>query len=280
MCGDRFSSSTTCSRWRHETEPGRLDQSLSCRFWKVATHPFWELSGSDHTAYVKPLEAGVVSNVALVCASGRVYPFWVTETSDRPPHLVVRVTRAAAPGSVNAHAPAFAHRRVLDTFEAARATAAAETNAICAAATGTVARVQAAATAAVLDFRDEYPARLRFRYDLDPEAMAPPFLVSAMWDDGQFTYVKSAAQEAPALYELKDEAPSLVAYDLTEDGLYIARHVLEDGWLQIGEQQAGWVVETPRRRQGRFSSPLHRALTAAALVVGSFAVWTVTGGGS
>ena len=39
MCGDRFSSSTTCSRWRHETGPGRLDQSLSCRFWKVATHP-------------------------------------------------------------------------------------------------------------------------------------------------------------------------------------------------------------------------------------------------
>ena len=39
MCGDRFSSSTTCSGWRYETEPGRLDQSLSCRFWKVATHP-------------------------------------------------------------------------------------------------------------------------------------------------------------------------------------------------------------------------------------------------
>ena len=39
MFGDRFSSSTICPRWRHETEPGRLDQSLSCRFWKVATHP-------------------------------------------------------------------------------------------------------------------------------------------------------------------------------------------------------------------------------------------------
>ena len=45
MCGDRFSSSTTCSRWRHETEPGRLDQSLSCRFWKVATHPLLDLPG-------------------------------------------------------------------------------------------------------------------------------------------------------------------------------------------------------------------------------------------
>ena len=39
MCGDRFNSSITCSRWRHETEPGQLDPSLSCRFWKVATHP-------------------------------------------------------------------------------------------------------------------------------------------------------------------------------------------------------------------------------------------------
>ena len=39
MFGDRFSSSTGCSRWLHETEPARLDQSRSCRFLKVATQP-------------------------------------------------------------------------------------------------------------------------------------------------------------------------------------------------------------------------------------------------
>ena len=39
MFGDRFCSSTSCSRWLHETEPCRLDQSLPCRFLKVATHP-------------------------------------------------------------------------------------------------------------------------------------------------------------------------------------------------------------------------------------------------
>ena len=50
MCGDRFSSSTTCSRWRHETEPGRLDQSLSCRFWKVATHPLEALVALEASA--------------------------------------------------------------------------------------------------------------------------------------------------------------------------------------------------------------------------------------
>ena len=39
MFGDSFSSSTSCSRWLHETEPGRLDQPPSCCFLKVATHP-------------------------------------------------------------------------------------------------------------------------------------------------------------------------------------------------------------------------------------------------
>ena len=52
MFGDRFSSSTSCSRWLHETEPGRLDQSLSCRFLKVATHPLKALKGEGWQALV------------------------------------------------------------------------------------------------------------------------------------------------------------------------------------------------------------------------------------
>ena len=39
MFGDRFSSSTSCSGWLHETTPARPDPSLSCLFLKVATHP-------------------------------------------------------------------------------------------------------------------------------------------------------------------------------------------------------------------------------------------------
>ena len=57
MLSDRFSSLTTCSRWRHETEPGQLDQSLSCRFWKVATHPpnrlFLQISVGARRAFSK-----------------------------------------------------------------------------------------------------------------------------------------------------------------------------------------------------------------------------------
>ena len=62
---------------------------------------------------------------------------------------------------------------------------------------------------------------------------------------GQFTYLRSHAQESPALYELRDGEPALVAYDLTEEGLYIVRHVLGDGWLQIGDKRASWRF-TPR----------------------------------
>ena len=62
MFGDRFSSSTTCSRWRHETEPGRLDQSLSCRFWKVATHPYGALRG--------PVEKLARDHNVILCSFG------------------------------------------------------------------------------------------------------------------------------------------------------------------------------------------------------------------
>ena len=89
-------------------------------------------------------------------------------------------------------------------------------------------------------FRAAYPVRLAFEYRLDGDAAERPFLVEAMWHDGEFTYLRSRAQESAALYELRDGEPALVAYDLTEGGLYIARHVLADGWLQIGEQRAGW----------------------------------------
>ena len=94
-------------------------------------------------------------------------------------------------------------------------------------------------------FQAEYPTRLKFPYRLDDKAIKWPFLVEGMWHDGQFTYVRSNAQESPALYEQKDGKPSLVAYDLGEDGLYIARHVLGDGWLQIGKEKARWRFTVP-----------------------------------
>ena len=102
------------------------------------------------------------------------------------------------------------------------------------------------AAAAVEYFRADYPTRLHFDYTLSDRALDPPFNVEAIWHDGQFTYLRSHAQESPALYEAVDGDPALVAYDLTEDGLYIVRRILDSGWLQIGERRAIWRYEPER----------------------------------
>ena len=71
------------------------------------------------------------------------------------------------------------------------------------------AEARAEARAVVEDFRADYPTRLHFVYSLSDRAQEPPFNVEAMWHDGQFTYLRSHAQESPALYEAVDGDPSL-----------------------------------------------------------------------
>ena len=106
-----------------------------------------------------------------------------------------------------------------------------------------IAAVQQQAEAEISSFRADYPTRLKFPYRLQDKALKWPFLVEGMWHDGQFTYLRSNAQESPALYEIKEGKPALVAYDLNEDGLYVARHLLGDGWLQIGKEKAQWKLD-------------------------------------
>ena len=56
----------------------------------VGDSEYWHLTGAANLAFLKPIGEGVTTNVALVCESGRIYAFLVTER-DAPPHLIVRV---------------------------------------------------------------------------------------------------------------------------------------------------------------------------------------------
>ena len=194
---------------------------------------YWHLTGAANIAYLKPLAEDAATNIALVCESGRIYSFLVKEHGEGPPHLVVRVESGAnAAGMSGTGAPAFVARSEVAAYREMAAEAAQAARA-----------ARAAAEAEIEAFRASYPERLRFEYRLDRDASQRPFLVESMWHDGTFTYLRSRAQEAPALYELRDGEPALVAFDLTEDGLYVARHVLGDGWLQIGEERVRWRFE-------------------------------------
>ena len=194
---------------------------------------YWHLTGAANVAYLKPLAEDAATNIALVCESGRIYSFLVKEHGEEPPHLVVRVEAGAeAAGMAGAGAPPFVARSEVAAYRQMAAEAAEAAR-----------RARAAAEAEIEAFRASYPERLAFEYRLDRDASKRPFLVEAMWHDGRFTHIRSRAQESPALYELRDGEPALVAFDLTEDGLYVARRVLGDGWLQIGDERLRWRFE-------------------------------------
>ena len=220
---------------------------------------YWDVSAAGNVAYVKPLEASVASNVTLVAESGRVWALLVAESSGEEPDLVVYVEGPVRPAPADAprHAPAFVAGGELAAHRAEEAAARAELRAVDEAAAAEVAKVWADHDAAWSRWRDEYPRRLRFPYRLDEAASAPPFEVEALWHDGRFTYLRSRAEESAALYELraadrrfgrKGLEPSLVSYEVFDDGLYVADHVLGAGRLRIGDSEAEWTVGRPERK--------------------------------
>ncbi|MGB7438161.1 MAG: TrbG/VirB9 family P-type conjugative transfer protein, partial [Candidatus Acidiferrum sp.] len=85
-------------------------------------------------------------------------------------------------------------------------------------------------------FRSSYATKLQFDYPLDPKAGRQPFLVSAIYHDDSFTYIKCAAREKPALYEIKDGKPNLISFQF-ENGVYIAPKIIDNGYLAIGKKK-------------------------------------------
>ena len=95
-----------------------------------------------------------------------------------------------------------------------------------------VTAAQANAETKVDAFRSTYPSQLRFDYKFDP-ARAEKMGIHEIFHDGKFTYVSASPQETPALYELKDGKPSLIAFDF-KDGLYSTARIIDQGYLAVG----------------------------------------------
>ena len=225
-----------------------LPQTENVLDFVVGDSEYWHLTGAANLAFLKPIAEGVTTNVALVCESGRIYSFLVTEQSAVDPHLVVRIEQQAEDDpriSPTKHEPAFVARGQVAAYQQMAEAAIETAKAAQVDADSRIAEATALAAGENEAFRAEYPTRLKFPYQLEDKARKWPFMVEEMWHDGQFTYLRSNAQESPALYEEKDGKPALVAYDLHPDGLYIARHVLGNGWLQIGTQKVKWRFTAP-----------------------------------
>jgi type IV secretion system protein VirB9 len=186
---------------------------------------FWIISGTQNLAYVKPAKAATTTNLNLVTASGHVYSFLLTEgaaDADLKLYVVPDDTMKLAGGPQKFYSAAQVDevRRAAD--DARKEAGAAK---------------EAAAKSiddAVKKFRASYPTQLQFPYRFKPNEK--PFYVSAIYTDGTFTYIRANASELPSLYEVRDNAPNLINFQV-ENGVYVVPKVLERGYLTIGKQR-------------------------------------------
>jgi type IV secretion system protein VirB9 len=192
---------------------------------------FWIINGSHNLCYVHPAQAGIRSNLNLITASGHVYSFLLTEISSEPntqPDLKLFVepkegsaSGVASRGYVRA-ADAEAYRKEV---ESVRVQAAEQVRA-----------AEAHAAEEIDQFRAAQATKLRFDYALDAKASREPFLVTALYHDDSFTYIRCDAREKPALYEIKDGKPNLISFQV-ENGVYIAPKILDAGYLAVGKKK-------------------------------------------
>jgi type IV secretion system protein VirB9 len=191
---------------------------------------FWIVNGAHNLCYIHPAQAGIRSNLNLITASGNVYSFLLSEISSEPgaqPDLKLfiqpkessgnaRLAGYVRAGEIEAYRQEVEHLRAQseEQIQAARAQASDEVN----------------------RFRSEYAAKLHFDFVFDKKAAAEPFLVSAIYHDDRFTYIRCDAREKPALYEVKDAKPNLINFQL-ENGVYVAPKILDSGYLAIGKKK-------------------------------------------
>lgn len=201
---------------------------------------FWIINGTHNLCYLHPAQAGIRSNMNLVTASGHVYSFTLTEISkeaDSEPDLKVFVTESDQSSiAENPNPVRFVRASEVDAYKN-------EVDELRSQIAQDLQHGQEVAAKEAAEFKRSYPTKLTFDYRLDKKASLAPFLVSAIYHDDRFTYIKSAANERPAIYEIKDKKPSLVNFQL-ENGVYIVSKILDTGYLVIGKRRVSFNRKT------------------------------------
>ncbi len=182
---------------------------------------FWVISAVQNVAHVKPAKENAETNLNLVTARGIIYSFLLKEksgTSQPDLKIYVNANESAPNGRPKYYSAAEVEKINTELTEARNAIVQTEQ------------RAKEAVTAAT----QEYPAKLKFVYGTPKYER--PFYVRAIWNDGQFTYVKTDARELPALYEMKDGKPAVVNFQV-RGGTYVIPKLLDRGYLALGESK-------------------------------------------
>jgi type IV secretion system protein VirB9 len=178
---------------------------------------FWIIDTVGNYCFLHPAKEGIHSNLNLITDKGIVYSFTLDDVESANPDLKVVIE----PMDASSLAAANGVGSLVSASEVAQARAQAQL-------------AQSHAMQAVEQFRADYPTQaLKFDYSFHNDAV---FQVSAIYHDDRFTYIKSAASEKFAVYELKDGKPDLITFQL-KDGTYILPTIVDKGYLEIGKHK-------------------------------------------
>ena len=111
----------------------------------------------------------------------------------------------------------------------------------------TATTAQASVQTKVDEFRSTYPAKLHFDYHYDAK-QAEKMGIHSIYTDGTFFFVSASPTETPALYEIKDGKPSLIAFEF-KDGLYSTARVIDQGYLAVGGNNGKHQEKLPFKRE-------------------------------
>jgi len=178
---------------------------------------FWIIDTVGNYCFLHPAKEGIHSNLNLITDKGTVYTFTLDDAESGDPDLKVVIE----PMDVSSLTAASNPGPLVPRTEVDRVRAQAQL-------------VQSHAAQAVEQFRADYPTQaLKFDYTFHSDST---FLVSAIYHDDKFTYIKSAASEKFAVYEIKDGNPDLITFQL-KDGTYVLPTVVDHGYLAIGKHK-------------------------------------------
>jgi type IV secretion system protein VirB9 len=182
---------------------------------------FWIIDAVLNYCFLHPAQPGSHSNLNLITDKGNVYSFTLDEVEGADPDLkvVIEASDAATLTSVGL-SPKFVPAAEIESFQSE-------------------ARSEAQRMSRqVAEFKSDYPTReLQFDYLYRNRE---PFRLLAIYHDHQFTYLKSAASEKFAVYEMKDGKPSYVNFEL-KDGTYVIAKIVDRGYLQIGRKRLNFM---------------------------------------
>ena len=234
---------------------------------------FFEVQCGDNLVYIKARVDRRRTRLTVSTLSDRLYAYDLFSVEEFPPDHILRVdwdpdsTGADARSASQATAqpsfslprlgerePSFGPSPVRIAFESAAIVnsvraeidaAERELLAISEQSAEEVVRMRILRDERLAEYLERYPLRIEPRYRLTPGIQSAPILISQIWTDGRFTYLRSHGEELPALYEVTGIAADeelLINYQVSPEGLYVIDHVVDAGYAQLHGSRGEWHV--------------------------------------